>query len=87
MTLKIILCQCFGEGVSNLIFSVNWKNLDETLSNMLTKMMIAYVDMLCPRSKFGKSCQFKCTGIILEDLAIHMGLDAEDLEISLPHFL
>jgi hypothetical protein len=54
---------------------------------MLTKMMIAYVDMLCPRSKFGKSCQFKCTGIILEDLAIHMGLDAEDLEISLPHFL
>jgi hypothetical protein len=87
MTLKIILCQCFGESISNLVFSVDWEDLDEAFSDMFTKMMIAHVDMLGPGTKFGKSCQFECTRIVFKNLAIHMGLVAEDLEISLPHFL
>ena len=87
MTSKKILCQCFGESISNLVFSVNWEDLDETFSDMFTKMMIAHIDMLCPGTKFGKSCQLECTVIVFKNLAIHMGLFAEDLKILLPHFL
>jgi hypothetical protein len=35
---------------------------------MLKKMMIAHVDVLGPGAKFGKSCQFECTGIVFKDL-------------------
>ena len=87
MTLKIVLCQCLSESISDLTFSVDRKNIDETFLNMFTKMMIAYADVLCHGSNLGKSCRFKCTRIILKDLAIHMGFGAEDLEILLPHFL
>ncbi len=87
MTLEVILCQSFGESISNLVISVDWEDLDEAFSDMFTKMMIAHVDMLGPGTKFGKSCQFKCTRIVFKNLAIHIGLVAEDLEILLPHFL
>ncbi len=58
MTLEVILCQGFGECISNLVFCVDREYLDESLAYMFAKMMIAYVNMLCPRMKFRKSCKF-----------------------------
>jgi hypothetical protein len=58
MTLEVILCQSFGECVSNLVFCVNREYYNKSLAYMFAKMMIAYVNMLCPRAKFRKSCEF-----------------------------
>ncbi len=52
MTLKVILCQGFGECVSNLVLGVHREDLDESLAHMFTKMMVAYVNVLGPRAKF-----------------------------------
>jgi hypothetical protein len=43
MTLEVILCQRLCKGIGNLFFRVDGKNLDESLPNMLTKVMVAYV--------------------------------------------
>ncbi len=61
MTLKIVLCQRFGESISNLILGIDREDLDESLSHMFTKMMVAYIDVLGSRAKLGKPCQFKGT--------------------------
>ncbi len=52
MTLKGMLCQGFGECVSNLVLCVHREDLDESLAYMFTKMMVAYVNVLGPRAKF-----------------------------------
>ncbi len=61
MTLKIILCQRFGESISNLILGIDREDLDESLLHMFTKMMVAYIDVLGSRAKLGKPCQFEGT--------------------------
>jgi len=43
VTLKIVLCQRFGEYVSNLVFCVDREYLDKFFSYMLAKMMIANI--------------------------------------------
>ena len=43
MTLKIVLCQRFGDYVSNLVFCVNREYLDKSFSYMLAKMMKANI--------------------------------------------
>jgi hypothetical protein len=43
VTLKIVLCQRFGEYVSNLVFCVDREYLDKSFSYMLAKMMIANI--------------------------------------------
>jgi hypothetical protein len=48
MMLEVILCQSFSECISNLVFCINWEDLYKSLPYMLTKMMIANIDMLCP---------------------------------------
>jgi len=45
MTSEVILGQSLGECISYLIFGVNWKDLDKSLSNMLSKMMITDIDV------------------------------------------
>ncbi len=87
MTLKIILCQRFGESINNLILGINREDLDESLLHMFTKMMVTHIDVLGPRAKLGKPCQFEGTGVVFKDFAIHIRLDARNLEILLPHFL
>ena len=37
MTLKVILCQGFGEGISNLILGVHREDLDESLAHIFAK--------------------------------------------------
>ncbi len=61
MMLKIILCLRFGENISNLILGIDREDLDESLLHMLTKMMVTHIDVLGPRAKLGKPCQFKGT--------------------------
>ncbi len=60
MTSKIVLCQRFGESISNLILGIDREDLDESLLRMFTKKMVAY-DVLGARVKLGKPCQFKGT--------------------------
>ncbi len=43
MTLEVILCQRLCKGIGDLFFHVYEKDLDESLPNMLTKVMVAYV--------------------------------------------
>jgi hypothetical protein len=52
MTLKVILCQGFGECVSNLVLGVHREDLDESLAYMFAEMMVAYVNVLGPKAKF-----------------------------------
>ena len=53
MTLKIILCQRFGESIGNLILGIDREDLDESLSHMFTKMMVTHIDVLGPRASLG----------------------------------
>jgi hypothetical protein len=87
MTLKIILCQRFGESIGDLILGIDREDLDETLSNMFTKMMVTHIDVLGPRAKLGEPCQFEGTRVVFKNLAIHIRFSAKDLETSLLHFL
>ncbi len=59
MTLKIILCQRFGESNSNMILGIDREDLDESLLHMFTKMMATHIDVLGPRVKLRKPCQIK----------------------------
>ena len=87
MMLKIMLCQRFGESIGDLILGINREDLDETLLHMFTKMMVKHIDVLGPRAKLGKPCQFEGAGVVFKNLAIHIRLGAKNLEILLPHFL
>ncbi len=87
MTLEVVLCQRLGEYVSNLVFGIDREYLDKSLAHMFAKMMITNIDVLSPRTEFGKPCEFKSTGIVFKYLAVYIWLRANDLEISLPHFL
>jgi hypothetical protein len=50
MTSKVIPSQSLGECVSYLIFGINRKDLDKALSNMLSRMVITNINVLCPGS-------------------------------------
>ena len=81
------MCQGLGECVSNLILGVHREDLDKSLAHMFTKMMVAYVNVLGPRVKLRKPCQFEGARIVFKDLTVHVGLGTQDIEVSLPHFL
>ena len=48
MMLEVILCQCFCECVSNLVFGVDGEDLDKPLLHVFAKMMIANIYVLGP---------------------------------------
>ncbi len=77
MTLNNILCQRFGESISNLILGINREDLDESLSHMFTKMLVTNIDVLGPRAKLGKPCQFKGARVVFKNLSIHIKLSAK----------
>ena len=70
MTLKVILCQCFGKCVSNLVFCANREDLDESLTHMFAKMMVTYVVVLGPRMWLWKLSEFQCARVVLKYLAV-----------------
>ena len=70
MMMKLILCQGCGECISNLVPGVDREDLDESLEHMFAKMMVAYVNVLGPRAKLMKPCQFEGTRVVLKDLTV-----------------
>jgi hypothetical protein len=46
MMLEVVLRQRLCECISNLIAGVNGKDLDEALPDVLTKMMVAHINVL-----------------------------------------
>ena len=50
---KDVLSQAFDEQVSNLIMDTDRENFEFSMMVMFMKMIIAYIDMICTRSKFG----------------------------------
>ena len=87
MTLKKVLWKGLGQYVGNLIFSTNWKDLDQTFANMLTKVMVTNVDVFGARPELRKSRKFQCTQVVFKILAVNVRLGADNLEMPLPHFL
>ncbi len=54
---------------------------------MFTEVMVADIDVLGAGAQLGKSCQFQRTCIVLKDLAIDIGLGADDWNVPVLHFL
>ncbi len=50
MSVEVILCQRLRKSIGDLFFSVDVKHLDESFPNMITKVMVAHVDVLGARS-------------------------------------
>ncbi len=46
MTLEVILYERLRKSIGDMFCSVNGKDLDESLPNMFTKVMVAHVDVL-----------------------------------------
>jgi len=56
---KVILRNVLGKDVSKLKLGADEKDLDETFSDVLSKMMVIDVDVLGSRAHIGKTGQFK----------------------------
>ncbi len=87
VTNKVVLWQGLGEHISDLVGGSYWEDLDEPLLHMFTEVMVADVDVLGAGAQLGKPCQFQCTCIVLKDLAIDVGLGADDWNVLVLHFL
>ncbi len=64
----------FSKSVSNLIPGPYWEDLDKPVSYVVAKVMVTYVDVLGTRTKLWKPNKFQCTGVVLKNLAVHVGL-------------
>jgi hypothetical protein len=87
VSLEVIPRKGFSKSVSNLIPGSHWEDLDEPISNMFAKMMVTHIDVLGTRTKLWKPSKFQCTGGILKNLAVYVGLGTNDLKTPLPNFL
>ncbi len=56
---------------------------EHSKADMLTKVMIAYIYVLCSGTEFWKACELQGTRIIFKDFTIHGRLHANDLEVSI----
>ena len=82
-----ILSQWFGQSISNLVEGADGEDLDETLPYVLTKVMVARVDVFGARTELGQTSEFEGTGVILKNFAINDGLVANNLVSTLAHLL
>jgi hypothetical protein len=87
VSLEVILRKDFSKSVSNLIPGSYWEDLDEPVSYVFAKVMVTYVDVLGMRMKLWKPSKFQCTGVILKNLAVYVGLGSDDLKTLLANFL
>ena len=70
-----------------MVLGVHGKDLNQALPYMLSKVMIAYVDVLGKLTESWESGKFKCARVIFKDFAIHVGLCIDYVKFTLPHFL
>ncbi len=54
---------------------------------MLSEVMVTYVDVLGMRTKLWKTGKFQCTGVVLKNLAVYVGLGTDGLKTLLANFL
>jgi hypothetical protein len=87
VSLEVILRKVFSESVSDLVPSSYWEILDKPISYVFAKMMVTYFDVLGTRTKLWKPCKFHCTGVVLKNLAVYVGLGTDDLKTLLANFL
>ncbi len=88
VSLEVILRKGFSKSVSNLIPGSYWEDLDKPISYVFAKVMVTYVDVLGARAKLlWQPTEFQCTGVILKNLAVYIGLGTNDLKTLLANFL
>ena len=58
---EVVLNKCLGQHIGNLARGSNREDRDSSFTDMLSKVMVAYVDVLSARAKLWKSCKFKST--------------------------
>jgi hypothetical protein len=68
VSLEDILRKGFSKGVSDLILSSYWEDLDKPVSYVFAKVMITYVDVLGARVKLWTPGKFQCTGVVFKKL-------------------
>ncbi len=87
MSLEDILRKGFSKGVSNLILGSYWEDLDKLVSYVFAKVMVTYIDVLGTRAKLWKPGEFQCTGVVFKNLAVYVGLGADNLKTLVANFL
>jgi hypothetical protein len=61
MTREVVLSKCLGQHIGDLVRGSNREDLDQSFTDMLSKVMVSYVDVLGARAKLWKPCKFKST--------------------------
>jgi hypothetical protein len=87
VSLEVILRKGFTKSISKLIPVSYWEDLDKFISYVFAKVMVTYVDVLGTRAKLWKPSEFQCTGVILKNLAVYVGLGTDYLKTLLENFL
>jgi hypothetical protein len=77
----------FSKGVSNLILSSYWEDLDKPVLYVFAKVMVTCVDVFGTRAKLWKPGKFQCTRVVFKNLAVYVGLGADNLKSLLTNFL
>jgi hypothetical protein len=68
VSLEDILRKSFSKGIRNLILGSYWEDLDKPVPYVFAKVMVTYVDVLGPRAKLWKPCEFQRTGVVFKKL-------------------
>jgi hypothetical protein len=55
MTLEIVLRKSLGQDVCRLVFSANGEDLDQSILQVFTKVVVTHVDVLCSRTQLQES--------------------------------
>ena len=81
---KDALSQGFAEQISNMIIAADREIFDLAMIDMLEKIMIAHIDVLCARAELGKLLKFENTCIILKHITEHIRCITDNLEVIIP---
>ena len=82
-----ILGNWLTQNICWLKIGLDRKDLDESLTDMLSEMMIGAIDMLRPLTLLWNSDHFKGTAVILEKLAVDVRLCANDWKAQCTKFI
>jgi hypothetical protein len=55
MTLEIVLRKSLGQDVCRLVFSANGEDLDQSILQVFTKVVVTHIDVLCARTQLRES--------------------------------
>ena len=87
MALKVVLWKGLREDISNLVFCPDGINFYESISDVLTEVVEAGVDVFGAWAKLRKASEFEGTGVVLECFAVNLGNVCDDSETLFTNFL